>query len=111
MEQTTTKTTWTLPQTRVKKIMKLDEDSLLVREETVAVVTKATELFIDYLVKESIQDNKDKLSYKALSETVHSIPALHFLRELVPEKVNGEYLLFRDASNEQVANSHEEQIE
>ncbi|GJD09458.1 hypothetical protein Gasu2_37100 [Galdieria sulphuraria] len=88
MEQSTVKTIWTLPQSRVKKIMKLDEDSLLVREETVAVVTKATELFVDYLVKESIKDNKDKLSYEALSETVHSVPALHFLREVVPEKLS-----------------------
>jgi DNA polymerase epsilon subunit 4 len=92
----------TLPQSRVKKIMKMDDDSLLVREETVATMTKATELFVDYLVKESIKENsKEKLSYKALSETVHAIPALAFLREVVPEKVSGEYLLFRDASREQ----------
>jgi hypothetical protein len=32
----------TLPQSRVKKIMKMDDDSLLVREETVATMTKAT---------------------------------------------------------------------
>ncbi|KAL1494573.1 hypothetical protein ABEB36_010150 [Hypothenemus hampei] len=44
-----------LPQARIKQIMKLDPDVVMIQQEAILLVTKATELFIEFLTKESIK--------------------------------------------------------
>lgn len=79
----------TLPPTRVKMIMKSCPDVETVPQETLHVITKATELFIQYLATESHNraSNSAVVDYDDLSSTVHSLDHLEFLRETVPMKV------------------------
>jgi len=73
---------------RVKTIMKSSPDAENVSQESVYLVTKATELFIKYMVQEAYkQSNSAKtLEYKHVSELVQTREVLAFLREIVPRK-------------------------
>jgi chromatin accessibility complex protein 1 len=73
---------------RVKTIMKSSPDAENVSQESVYLVTKATELFIKYMVQESYKGsgNAKTLEYKHVAELVQSREELAFLREIVPRK-------------------------
>ena len=57
-----------LPLARVKTIMKTSPDLLNVSQETYYLVTRATELFVEYIAKElyKVSADKKKLDYKLL---------------------------------------------
>ncbi|XP_068705415.1 chromatin accessibility complex protein 1-like [Montipora capricornis] len=78
-----------LPVARIKMIMKSSPDLPHCSQESVFLVTKATELFIDYLaVTAHKQENDSKhLTYKGLSKVVEDEEALQFLADIVPHKV------------------------
>lgn len=73
---------------RVKTIMKSSPDAENVSQESVYLVTKATELFIKYMVQEAYKhsNNAKTLEYKHVSELVQTRDVLAFLREIVPRK-------------------------
>lgn len=73
---------------RVKTIMKSSPDAENVSQESVYLVTKATELFIKYMVQEAYKqsNNAKTLEYKHVSELVQTREVLAFLREIVPRK-------------------------
>jgi len=80
----------TLPVQRVKMIMKSCPDIESVPQESLHLVTKATELFIAYLAKESFAQSgteANRLDYDSLSEVVQSKNNLEFLVETVPGKI------------------------
>ncbi|KDR15621.1 uncharacterized protein LOC110833430 [Zootermopsis nevadensis] len=73
---------------RVKTIMKSSPDAENVSQESVFLVTKATELFIKYMVHEAYKGSRNAktLEYKHVSELVQTREELAFLREIVPRK-------------------------
>lgn len=73
---------------RVKTIMKSSPDAENVSQESVYLVTKATELFLKYMVEEAYKEsnNSKSLEYKHVSELVQTREELAFLREIVPRK-------------------------
>ncbi|CAH3015282.1 unnamed protein product [Porites evermanni] len=78
-----------LPVARIKTIMKSSPDLPHFSQESVFLVTKATELFINYLAASAYKKESDtkNLSYKGLSKVVEDDEALQFLGDIVPPKV------------------------
>ena len=72
-----------LPQARVKHIMKLDPEVSIISTECVFLVTKATELFIESLARESFvhtaQANKKTVQNRDVDMAIASVDALVFL--------------------------------
>lgn len=69
--------------------MKSCPDVETVPQEALHLVTKATELFIQYMAKESYRQASDttSLSYEDLALAVHTLDHLEFLRETIPKKI------------------------
>lgn len=65
--------------------MKLDPDSSVISLETVFLVTKATELFVQSLAREAFvhthQKDKKTIQKRDLDVAIESIDALHFLED------------------------------
>ncbi|KAK4301250.1 hypothetical protein Pmani_026585 [Petrolisthes manimaculis] len=78
-----------LPTQRVKMIMKSCPDVDTVPQETLHLITKCTELFIKYLVEETIKNAEDRthVDYEALAQIVHTKDHLEFLRDTIPKKI------------------------
>lgn len=78
-----------LPTHRVKMIMKSCPNVETVPQETLHLITKATELFIQYLADESSNQavNQERVDYDDLANAVHSIEHLEFLKETIPKKL------------------------
>lgn len=79
----------TLPTQRVKMIMKSCPDVETVPQESLQLITRATELFVQYLTTESHQHsrNKGRVDYDALAEVVNNKEQLDFLKEAIPKKL------------------------
>ncbi|KAK5575162.1 hypothetical protein RB653_010418 [Dictyostelium firmibasis] len=80
-----------LPVARIKRIMKSDKDVKLISSDAVMLVTKSTEMFLQYLVKEASKScgtKKKTLQYKDLASTIKDVENLDFLSEIIPEKVS-----------------------
>ncbi|MPC40077.1 Chromatin accessibility complex protein 1 [Portunus trituberculatus] len=78
-----------LPTQRVKMIMKSCPDVETVPQESLYLITKATELFIQYLTQQAHSQATDtsSLRYDDLATVVHSLDHLEFLRETIPQKI------------------------
>ncbi|KAF7285858.1 hypothetical protein GWI33_009535 [Rhynchophorus ferrugineus] len=72
-----------LPFSKIKQIMKMDPDCALVQQDAAFLVTKATEMFIEFLTKETykqLMGNKRKtLTKRDVDATIEVIPQLCFL--------------------------------
>ncbi|XP_066141346.1 DNA polymerase epsilon subunit 4 isoform X1 [Euwallacea fornicatus] len=72
-----------LPLARIKQIMKMDPDVQLLQQDAIFLVTKATEMFIEFMAKECRQQmpvNKRKTIMKRdVDLAIESIPQLCFL--------------------------------
>ncbi|XP_045474305.1 DNA polymerase epsilon subunit 4 [Harmonia axyridis] len=72
-----------LPLARIKQIMKFDPDCSLISRDAIMLVSKATELFIEYLGKEAVKhtlNNKKKtVSKKDVDAAIDCDPNLCFL--------------------------------
>lgn len=72
-----------LPLSRIKGIMKLDPELSLISSDSVFVMTKATELFIKSLARESFvfaeQGKKRTVQKKDLDAAINAVDALMFL--------------------------------
>jgi DNA polymerase epsilon subunit 4 len=72
-----------LPLARIKNIIKLDPDISLVSSEALFAITKATELFIESLAKESYihtsQAKKKTVQKKDIDSAIMSVDSLIFL--------------------------------
>lgn len=78
-----------MPVARVKTIMKSSPDQPLFSQDSVFLITKATELFINYLTVAAHKKESDskQLTYKGLSKVVEDDETLQFLGDIVPPKV------------------------
>ena len=77
-----------LPISRVKTIMKSSPDVDAVPQDSLAVVTKATELFIQELAKEALSNGDgSKVDFSDIAKVVQTKRNLFFLREIIPRKI------------------------
>ncbi|CAB4068051.1 CHRAC1 [Lepeophtheirus salmonis] len=84
-----------LPMSRVRTIMKSSPDIDNISQESLYLITKATEYFIIYLTKLSQKNggNLGNVDYDDLSEVVERKNALEFLQDIIPKKIKySEYL-------------------
>jgi len=81
----------TIPIARVRRTIKLDPDVKNLSKESVALVTKAVELFIGYLATRSSQGvslrGSKQVNEYDLLHTIHTNRTLEFLRLDFPNKV------------------------
>ena len=72
-----------LPLSRVKSLMKMDPDIALASQESVFIVAKATELFVESLAREAFRKTKESkrktLQKRDIDATVNEIEQLAFL--------------------------------
>ena len=78
-----------LPMTRVKTIMKSSPDVESVSQESLFLITKATELFVMYLTKLAQRhgDNDREVKYADLAAVVQKKASMEFLHDIVPKKM------------------------
>merc|ERR1711934_271368 len=78
-----------LPQARVKTIMKSSPDVDAVSQESLFLITKATELFVMYLTKLAQRhgDNDQRVDYADLASVVQRKDSMEFLHDIVPKKI------------------------
>merc|ERR1712066_613826 len=78
-----------LPQTRVKTIMKSSPDVEAVSQESLFLITKATELFVMYLTKLAQRhgDDDQRVDYADLVAVVQRKDSMEFLHDIVPKKI------------------------
>lgn len=68
--------------------MKSSPDVDSVPQDSLAVVTRATELFIQTLAKEALKSGDgSKLEYSDVAKVVQAKSNLFFLREIIPKKI------------------------
>ncbi|XP_023028817.1 DNA polymerase epsilon subunit 4 [Leptinotarsa decemlineata] len=72
-----------LPLARVKAMMKMDPNCTVISQDSVFLVTKATEMFIEYLAKEAakpvITGKRKTMMKKDVDSAIGAIPHLCFL--------------------------------
>ncbi|KAF8434934.1 histone-fold-containing protein [Terfezia claveryi] len=80
-----------LPLTRVKRIIKLDEEIGTCSSSAAFLVTVAAEMFIQYLAKQGYKgaqkDRRKNLQYKDLANAVAALDTLEFLSDTIPRTV------------------------
>lgn len=80
-----------LPLSRVRRIFKMDPMYVLLLLAAVFATTVATELFVQYLVEQSVaqarQDRRKKLQYRDVALAVRHVELLQFLSDTVPTTV------------------------
>ena len=77
-----------LPLARVKTIMKSSPDVENIGQESLFLITKATELFIMYLTKLSQRNgNDEEVTYADLATIVQKKDSMEFLHDIVPKKI------------------------
>merc|ERR1712088_962832 len=84
-----------LPQTRVKTIMKSSPDVETVSQESLFLITRATELFIMYMAKLASRNGGEdpSVTYGDLAAVVQRKESMEFLHDILPKKIKyGEYL-------------------
>merc|ERR1711973_508416 len=89
-----------LPQTRVKTIMKSSPDVDTVSQESLFLVTRATELFIMYLAKLASRNGREdqSVNYSDLAAVVQRKDSMEFLHDIVPKKITyGDYLKYMES--------------
>eukprot|EP01133_Synstelium_polycarpum_P004387 gene4387-5133_t len=83
------KQTTQLPIARIKRIMKNDKDVKLISSDASLLITRSTELFLEYLVQEAYKkttgDKRKILSYKDLFK---DLDCMEFLADIIPPKVS-----------------------
>jgi len=93
-----------LPLARVKTIMKSSPDVENIGQESLFLITKATELFIMYLTKLSQRHGDDgEVTYTDLASVVQKKDSMEFLHDIVPKKIKyGDYCkMVEDSKDEE----------
>ncbi|OUM68984.1 hypothetical protein PIROE2DRAFT_3220 [Piromyces sp. E2] len=84
-------TTTSFPLARVKRIMKEDKDVIQCSNESVFLVSLATEYFLDYFAKKSFNQSQSEkrrtVTYKDIAKVVKDVDQLEFLSDVVPETI------------------------
>ncbi|KAI8573682.1 hypothetical protein RHMOL_Rhmol01G0296100 [Rhododendron molle] len=82
------------PMNRISRIIKSEDADIRITQESVFLVNKATEKFLELFCKEAhacaLQGSKNQVWYKHLSSVVSKRKRFDFLLDIVPEKVKAE---------------------
>ncbi|KAI9502975.1 hypothetical protein GGI25_005803 [Coemansia spiralis] len=80
--------TSTLPAARVRRIIKEDKDIFACGADSLFVISKATEYFVESLVREGYEfsrlDKRKTVQYKDMAKAVQSIEQYDFLGDIIP---------------------------
>eukprot|EP00093_Oithona_nana_P005223 05223.XXX_300703_301081_1 [CDS] Oithona nana genome sequencing. len=78
-----------LPLARVRTIMKSSPEVETVSQESLYLITRATELFIMYLSKlgQRNGEDHDSVTYSDLAAVVQRKDSMDFLQDIVPKKI------------------------
>lgn len=78
-----------LPVYRIKTIMKSSPDVSSIGQESLFLITKATELFVQDLAQMALQTSSDKqnVDYNDLAEIIDNQEMLQFLKDIIPKKI------------------------
>eukprot|EP00033_Pygsuia_biforma_P004252 GCRY01004662.1.p1 GENE.GCRY01004662.1~~GCRY01004662.1.p1 ORF type:complete len:216 (+),score=36.58 GCRY01004662.1:131-778(+) len=86
------KSSLTYPLARVKKIVRLDSEIKQVSNEAVVMITRAAEIFTQYLAEESfkhtLQSKKRTVTLEHLRSAVDDIPDLWFLQDELSDETS-----------------------
>jgi len=79
------------PLARVRGFIKQDDQVANVSPEAVALLSSATDKFVDFFVEQSLRlsqasGNKKEIPYDKVSQLVESDTAMHFLKALIPPR-------------------------
>ncbi|KAJ1945234.1 hypothetical protein GGF37_001794 [Kickxella alabastrina] len=92
IESTATPGTSSLPAARVRRIIKEDKDIFACGSDSLFLISRATEYFIDSLVRESYEfsrlDKRKTVQYKDMAKAVQSIEQYDFLTDIIPPTVS-----------------------
>jgi len=81
-----------LPLARIKRIIKTDPDVKLISNDAALLITRATELFIEFLTKQAYEntqaENRKVLHYKDLAKCVATVEVLDFVGDVIPSTQN-----------------------
>jgi len=78
-----------LPISRVKTIMKSSPDVSTISNESLFLIVKATELFVEELSKKTLQQSgtRNCVDYNFLAEIIDRQETLQFLQDIIPKKI------------------------
>ncbi|KAJ1725648.1 hypothetical protein LPJ53_000127 [Coemansia erecta] len=80
-----------LPAARVRRIIKEDKDIFACGSESLFLISRATEYFIDSIVRESYEfsrlDKRKTVQYKDMAKAIQSIEQYDFLSDIIPPTV------------------------
>ncbi|KAJ2781626.1 hypothetical protein H4R18_002770 [Coemansia javaensis] len=83
--------TSTLPVARVRRIIKEDKDIFACGADSLYLITRATECFIDSLVREAYEfsriEKRRTVQYRDMAKAVQSIEQYDFLSDIIPPMV------------------------
>ncbi|KAJ1894426.1 hypothetical protein LPJ66_005199 [Kickxella alabastrina] len=92
IESAATPGTSSLPAARVRRIIKEDKDIFACGSDSLFLISRATEYFIDSLVRESYEfsrlDKRKTVQYKDMAKAVQSIEQYDFLTDIIPPTVS-----------------------
>ncbi|KAJ2456048.1 hypothetical protein EV183_000391 [Coemansia sp. RSA 2336] len=81
----------TLPAARVRRIIKEDKDIFACGSESLYLITRATEFFIDSLVREGYEfsrlEKRKTVQYKDMAKAAQSIEQYDFLGDIIPPNI------------------------
>jgi chromatin accessibility complex protein 1 len=84
-----------LPTSRIRTIMKSSPEVNTIGAESLFLITKATELFVQELARMSLEKsaNRSFVDYNDLANIVDHQETLQFLQDIIPKKIKySEYL-------------------
>ncbi|XP_071490455.1 chromatin accessibility complex protein 1-like [Diadema antillarum] len=84
-----------LPAVRIRTIMKSSPEISAISQESLYLITRATELFVGCLAQESLKRSgtPKSLAYSDLANVVNNQEEFQFLADVVPKKIRvSEYL-------------------
>ncbi|CAG0893609.1 unnamed protein product [Darwinula stevensoni] len=91
-----------LPVSRIRMIMKSSPETESIGQESVPLIAKATELFIQHLIRKALLRSKDgqHVTYGDLANIVQGIERYEFLQDIVPSKITYQQYLEMMAKSE-----------
>jgi len=73
--------------------MKTDKEVRLISNEASILVSKATELFLEYITEEAYKrtkaDKRKLIQYKDITTVINDVDILDFLTDVIPDKKVG----------------------
>jgi len=78
-----------LPMSRIKTIMKSSPEVSTISNESLFLVVKATELFVEELSKKTLKQSgsKQSVDYNFLADIIDQQETLQFLQDIIPKKI------------------------